>query len=48
MKITYTPNPLNTVIELDELDVERLRYSVLRKILQEKLFHIRYKNAHGF
>lgn len=42
MKITYTPNPLNTIIELDELDEERLKGKILRETLQDRLFHAYY------
>ena len=42
MKITYTPNPLNTIVELDELDEERLKGKILRETLQDRLFHAYY------
>ena len=37
MKITYTPNPLNTIIELDEHEKEILRLKIKINLLEEDL-----------
>lgn len=45
MKITYTPNPLNTIVELDLHEVEALRMKIkideLEELLYDAHFHLK-------
>lgn len=43
MKITYTPNPLNTVIELDEHEKRGLWYQLKIEDLVNRLFTVHYE-----
>lgn len=40
MKIIYKPNPLETIVELDERDKEILRWRIIAHKLEERLFDI--------
>lgn len=42
MKITYTPNPLNTIVELDEKEVELFRLKLRIELLEEAVFGAQY------
>jgi hypothetical protein len=43
MKITYNKNPLNTTVELDELEQKILLYKIMVEELTESLFSIHYE-----
>lgn len=47
MKITYTPNPLNTIIELDEHEKKELWYKLKIEALVERLFRVHYELTYG-
>lgn len=38
MKITYTPNPLETIVELDETEIEMLRLKIKIEQYEERMF----------
>lgn len=42
MKITYTPNPLDTIVELDEHEVELFRLKLKLEIYEDKMFSAHY------
>ena len=42
MKITYTPNPLNTIIELDEQEVELFRLKIKIEQYEDMIFSAHY------
>ena len=42
MKITYTPNPLDTIVELDEHEIEVLRLKLKLEIYEDKMFSAHY------
>ena len=46
MKITYTPNPLDTTIELDELEIERFRLKIKIKELEDLMYGAYFELAY--
>jgi len=45
MKITYTPNPLNTIVELEPHEVELFRLKLKLEIYEDKMFSAHYALA---
>jgi|ERR1017187_6059995 hypothetical protein len=47
MKITYQPNPLNTIVELDEYDIEILRLKLIIEDLDERIYGANFRLEPG-
>lgn len=43
MKITYTPNPLMTIVQPTELEIEQMRYKILYEDMMDMLFTVHYE-----
>lgn len=43
MKITYTQNPLLTVVEPDELEIEKMRYKIMCDDMTDLLFTVHFE-----
>jgi hypothetical protein len=47
LKITYTPNPLSTIVELDEPEQRELWYKIALEELTDLLFSVHYQLTHA-